>query len=311
MSRFALLTAGLFVLACEFAAVRWHPVAAALFPVPVAWCWAQNNPIRALALVGAAAGAALVGAGTWQWVGVYTLAAIIGILLGVAIQRDRSFGQCVALVTATGFLLTGGLVFKHGPEVRLSVQTALDYQATQLEEKAEETDDDMVENQAAVWRWVYKNLDDIGFGVIFGIILMGSTAGMALLKKRLVTRPKGTFREMRPSEWLVWLAIVVAGLWYIDYRWPMDALHLWTRNGAVGLAFIYGVNGLSILVYAIYALKVTTLTALLLLFTVMMLGTGPVLVSLGFFDTWWNFRMKFDRLAKIRQELEKTDSDEK
>jgi hypothetical protein len=105
---------------------------------------------------------------------------------------------------------------------------------------------------------------------------------------------------MRPPEWLVWVVIATAALWFADRQWPSEALRIVSWNVAIGLLAVYALNGLGIIVYGIAAWKPHPLLFFALLMVFIWAGMAMLLPILGLFDTWSNFRAHIDRLAAGR-----------
>ncbi len=110
----------------------------------------------------------------------------------------------------------------------------------------------------------------------------------------------GSFRAMRPPEWLVWCVIATALLWFADWRWPSEALRLVSWNAALGLVGIYWLNGLSVLVYGLWAWKPHPLTAAAIVLALLLLRLIYLLSIAGLFDTWGDFRKKVDEMMAVR-----------
>lgn len=121
---------------------------------------------------------------------------------------------------------------------------------------------------------------------------------------------RGSFRQMRTPEWVVWIAIALAGLWFFDRAWPNAAVRLVTWNAAFALSAVYWVNGTSILMYAFGAFQPGVLVCCASVMILLMLGVHPVLCAVGFFDTWSNFRRTVDRVIAARERGERMNNSE-
>jgi len=110
--------------------------------------------------------------------------------------------------------------------------------------------------------------------------------------------PVGSFKDMRPSEWLVWSAIAVALACFADHQWPEFGIRLVAWNAGIGLSVIYWLNGFAILLYGMHVLQPGVLATLAL--ALVMSAAPRAVVVFGLFDTWGNFRQKCDIIAAAR-----------
>jgi uncharacterized protein YybS (DUF2232 family) len=94
-------------------------------------------------------------------------------------------------------------------------------------------------------------------------------------------------RRWKAPEWLVWPTIVAGGLTLLDRGWPSDV----ALNAFKFLMAVYAIQGLSILAFFFDVWNVRGLFRSLLYVVAVMLMM-PLLLSLGFFDLWFDFRGK-------------------
>lgn len=170
---------------------------------------------------------------------------------------------------------------------------------------------DSFEEQAEVVResflWISEHAAYLNLGWSFGTVLMVMTLMVTLINRRLLrsdhpAQAEGSFKDMRPTEWLVWGAILLAAGWFADQRWPNEALRIVTWNGAFAVAAVYWLNGLSIMVYGFSALRGGALMGVVILMVLFLLaGLQTLPAALGLFDTWFDLRRRFDRLAELRR----------
>ncbi len=325
MPAYALTCAVLTAVAFCLHAIGLAPLAAALFPLPVALFWARGARGRALGLMACAAAVGILGgilAALWDsWTGQaapatdhlrhgvflvaeYGLAAGIGTVMGTVLARRWPLGRCVAAVTAVVYLLVAGQMLFHWREYRENVTVFMNARIAEVEE-AEETGP-FEEASIGAMRWVDTHWEYLSLGTTFGSVLLLVTAAMSVLAGWLrrsggVYAVRGSFRDFRPPEWFVWAAIVLAGLWFVEDRWPNELLRVITWNSAIGLGFVYWMNGFAILVYGLSALQVHPFLFYAVVFALFYLGAYPLLGAVGLFDTWWEFRRKFDQLVEARQ----------
>ncbi len=162
----------------------------------------------------------------------------------------------------------------------------------------------MNETAIALLKWFDVHWPYLNLGGLFGGLLMASTVMLALLGGHLRRTggpaPKGSFAEMRPPDWLVWAVIAAAVLWFVDDKWPAEAVRMVSWNAAVALAFVYGLNGLSILMYALVVFKVNPMVGFAAILLIFWMGVHPLLCVVGLFDTWWELRARAAAAAAAR-----------
>jgi uncharacterized protein YybS (DUF2232 family) len=169
------------------------------------------------------------------------------------------------------------------------------------EQEKPETKDLYLQN--AQWlKWLKEHWAEVGLGTFAWPIAAGTCVVLSVLSRILRRRygiagVRGSFSTMRTSEWLVWAAIAVAGLFFAERTWPSLTLRLISWNGALALSAIYWMNGLSIMIYAVGALRQHVMMYLALVALLIALGMHPVLCLIGLFDTWADFRGALDRIV--------------
>jgi hypothetical protein len=302
MRAFVLIWGSIFFVTGGCAASGLHLPAMMLYPVPVALYWVSGQYRRALALVGAAGLAGLLGAVSLVVAVFYVLAAELGVLMGIALTRRWALGQSIVVVTAAIYLFTAGNLVVNWRANREWWTINSNARIAEWQSAVESTPGAPETAMIEIVRWYDVNWPYLVLGMLFGLVLLGSTAVMTwlthFLRRRGYAVAPDRFRNVRAPEWLVWLAIMTALFWFVDRRWPNEALRIVTWNSACGLAFIYWLNGLSILVYAIGAFKIPPMISVSVLLVLFWLGLHPMLLAPGLFDTWWNFRHRFDVLAE-------------
>ena len=70
------------------------------------------------------------------------------------------------------------------------------------------------------------------------------------------------------------------------------------------MAFIYWLNGFSIVVYFIKVLQPKPVFVLMLLVAAFIFNFHQLFAVAGFFDTWFDFRLKIARIASARMKQE-------
>ena len=99
--------------------------------------------------------------------------------------------------------------------------------------------------------------------------------------------PLARLKEWKAPEFLVWPAIAAGGILILGKGWPADV----ALNAFKFLMAIYAIQGLSILSFFFDVWKVRGFLrsgAYVLVVLLMM----PLLLGLGFFDLWFDFRSK-------------------
>jgi hypothetical protein len=271
------------------------PITLVPYPALVGYYLAVERRDRALGLValGVVLGVMLSGS------------VALGLAYGVAAASGLSFargwrvGQAAAVVAATLTALAIGMVAAHPQETLDNVlnqfnQMAVAFGGPDLDREA------VAEDMKAIGAL----MPYVGFGFLSGLVTLSVCLATALLARRLqaVGRSEklpGRFRDARTPDWLVWVAIAVTLLWFIEDRWPNGALRLVTWNLAVALVPLYWLNGLGIVLYGLKAFNMRGFWyyAPLVLVFLPQSGGSLVLTSIGFFDTWWEVRRRMDVAA--------------
>jgi hypothetical protein len=292
-----------------------------------AFSWAGANPVAPMPLalmaavywatrrtwLGGAAIACAVALGAFVTLRVqagafYGLFMLAGVALGYGLRREWPFGVLVATVTAWAFGVFAAFVAFLLTWEGWKRQAAASYE--QLAAQMRETTEIGPDQQRAldVFRWLLiDHWGDVSLGLMVASLLVcaalatGLTAAWLRLRHGL-PGPRTTFARMRPPEWLVWPAILCAVLWFVEQRVPNGLLQAFTWNAGIGLAAIYWLNGLSLVVYAVRRLQPNVFIVIALVLLMMYAGVW-LLGFFGLFDTWWAFRAKVDRLVAARDKL--------
>ncbi|GMV99774.1 MAG: hypothetical protein AMXMBFR84_09130 [Candidatus Hydrogenedentota bacterium] len=311
--------------------------AMAVFPVPVALYMVRRMPYRAvgLALVsGIAASTGMIS--RWVllqitgspgeaetgseivlitiWPGLYqALFSSAGLLVGWGIVRRWTYGRVVYATTAVVF----GLTLVHDmllwQEWTSQAESFLGAFEETLAQQATQQGISLPSAQRDVIAQLKENWPNIAFGTnylaILAVTCLAVTLTAAGLRKWLgEPGPVGSFMTMRPTEWLIWAVIGVAGLWFWDHYSPNEAVRFVAWNAAVGLAAVYWFNGLGIMVYGSHVLRPPVAVVLAVLILIVLLDMRVFLLTFGLFDTWADFRTKCDAFAASRKAREEDDS---
>lgn len=274
-------------------------------PVPVAVYWARGRTTECFAFVGAAAGTAAALTGfEISSVTFFGMVSAMGIPLGAGIVQKWSYGVVVAAGTGAGLIALGSMfVLRPGDwqSYLAEYQGSVQKRISLLEE---EGDSELAIRQLELIDFMLDNWPYLVFGIGFVVVLVSACGAASLASWWLRRRdsgpaPQGGFSKMRPPEWLVWAVIGVAGLWFWDRQSHTEALRAVSWNGAVGLAGVYMLNGLSIVVYGLSAWKPNPFITILIVFLAFQLQQA--LIFVGLFDTWIEFRRRIDGIIAARR----------
>lgn len=301
---YVLTLLALSVLALDLAASGAPQAAVGLFILTAAYEWAVGRWQRSLGVCAVAAVSGLLSTESLAGAAVYALSVQLGVGIGLAFRRRWPMGVCVASVTSAAYAVVLASMVLQWSETRRYLTIEMNAMIARIEEVGRQSGR---ANEALIeqLKWMDVHWAYIGPGLVFGFMLLGATAALAFLawmvrRSGVESGPGTRFREMRTPEWLVWVAILVALLWFADRRWPHDVLRALTWNSAFALTFVYGLNGLSIVAYGLCAFQFGP-SAVALIAVVVLLSGAQALVPLGLFDTWWDFRRQVDRLVELRR----------
>lgn len=311
MRSYLLIAAALFMGGVGVASTHASFVGALLFPIPVALYAALGWPVLATGLVLAA------GLGGWVATGVVGegvhcgLITAVGFPLGVGIGRRWTYGWTVTAVAGFTYLVVLGSIVNAWDMWIEQARAVYDALLSQLQSQAPASPEGaelLVQNVG----WLKDHWAQLGAGLLLWPVIVEACLGVSIIGRWMQRRSglegvRGSFRTMRISEWLVWLAILVAGLCYAAYRSGNVPLGLVAWNAAVALAGIYWFNGFSVCAYAIDALRPQGLLYLAIVVGMVwavLEGFHPALCVVGFFDTWADFRTLADRWAAARKRRE-------
>lgn len=100
--------------------------------------------------------------------------------------------------------------------------------------------------------------------------------------------PSDFWAKFKTPEWLIWLTLVCAAL----FAFAENAPYYIGLNAFKVLMVLYAFQGLSILSHLLNQYKIYGIGRFLIYgFTILI--SWPILLSLGFFDLWFDFRTKF------------------
>jgi hypothetical protein len=281
-----------------------------LFSVyPVGWYWLKKQPMRAIALPGLSWLLAAAISGDFLLALVLIFSLFPGMILGMLVERRWPLGKSLAVVTALIFLFAAGSYALMWPVVReMWHQVFTQYQ----EQLAQEPASVGTENTLAAAAWLDTHWVYVCFGLIFGMILLCQLLLVSLLFKRIgreaqLNQYRSAFGQLRMPEPLVWLAILVALGWFWDSYYPNDLLRIVVWNGAIMLAFVYFVNGISIVAFGAALFQLRRPTLVFLVITLVLFNLYQLLPAVGFFDTWIDFRSWFMRIRQRQLKAKEPD----
>ncbi len=250
-----------------------------------------------------------------MWTAIFLAGILFPISIGLAL-RKYSWSRCLLLMTGILFIVGTFLTMYFWDDLRKDITISINARIGELKEMAKEqqTDNESEEVNARFIEGL-KYLDyyweDLHIGLLFGQSLIISIILIAWMIARLRVMPTedgihywenpqlGSFSQIRPPDYLVWLAILTALVWLYDqHYYAGELLRILTHNTAIILSFIYWLNGLSILTFCVTLFQWNIIVTLLVILFVFGIWTFPVLAVFGFFDTWWEFRNSLLRLYK-------------
>jgi hypothetical protein len=291
----------LFIPGLFFLTLSIYPLAAVFHVLLAARHWSLGERRKAWGIVAMCAVLAAllvssIGAGV-----AYGLSVSLGCLTGVLAERRWSFGWRLTALTGVAFagislvFLAMWQTFRHLYTIGSNAMVAEMAKSESANEQALE-----------LLRWSDLNYTYVLPGFGFGMVLVASATVLNVADRwpqhlaEAPTRRATGFQRMRLPDWLVWVAIAAALLWFAERQWPNEMLRVVTWNSAIALAWIYGLNGFSILLYALTAMKATALASVVVVSGVLMF-LMHFLGLVGLFDTWYDFRHRFRRLAMLRR----------
>jgi len=293
--------------AIALAMMDFHPLAMFLYFSLAARRWARGELNSSIASMLLASATGVLFAQDAALAGAYLASAAAGGCTGNLLRRRAPLWWCVFTGTAGLYALLLIWLVRHWAGFLEQWSIFLVARAQHFEELGKSSGNFGMIRSAEAWRWMEQHWADLGPGALFGLLFCAVTLVFALV--RPTRQEEGTtaqpleshFAGMRPPEYLVWLVILVGGLWVWDHYAPQPILRMLSWNSAIALLSIYGLNGLSILVFALGALQVNLFFAMLLVFAAIYMPP-PFLASFGLFDTWANFRVRIALVAQARRE---------
>lgn len=282
-----------------------HLLAAAVFVLPVALYWVRGSYARALVLIGCSVLPWLsFGRDQWQLLGQYLVVAHGGVLLGVLGVRRWPFGWTVAALTGIAFAFASSMMLSHWEYSQRAASANFLSRAAELQKVEEETGNAWPGAAAEMLRTLNTHFESIVFGSVFNAAMLASVVLVSLF---VALSPRGgglrgSLRQMRPPDVLVWPLILAAFAGLADMRWEEPALRVFSWNTLIALAAVYWVNGFSILLHALHVFTLAPVLKMILLVLVALfyMQLQPLFWAVGLFDTWFEFRERFNRQTQLR-----------
>ncbi|HRK35084.1 MAG TPA: DUF2232 domain-containing protein, partial [Candidatus Hydrogenedentes bacterium] len=324
--RYTGLWLGLFVFSAGATCVLGPNVLSVLvFPVPLAVYAARGEWPKAFGLLGCAvvaAGLGISGFGALTYAAgvlakelvtfsqmagialrtilIYALLAGSGLLIGFGIGRGWTYGKVVSLTSGAVFGVVGVYMVLNWQELNTQLDALFDYFVQSIQTTAPAEQADTVEEQVEAMTYLKAQKSGLIVGFQFAAILLTTCIFVSLTSGALrrwfgEPGPIGSFKDMRPPDWMVWFVIATAVLWLIDYQYGAEQFRFVSWNMATALFAVYMLNGFAIFLYGVNALSPGFLLMALIVFIFINFGL-PVLGAIGLFDTWAAFRQRIDRL---------------
>jgi MFS family permease len=277
------------------------PLAAVCFVLISSGHWLAGERRKSLALallVAVMAGVLFGSLGAGVSFGLITL---LGCLTGTLAERGWTYGWQLTALTAIVFSAMALVLAIAWQDMRHEMTIFLNQRVAELKEQPEAD-----YRWMDIIQWYDLNFAYVGVGSVFASVLLPTALMLNLVERQQALlhggrRRKTTgFQRMRLPDWLVWVAIAVALLWFLDQRWPNDVVRFAAWNAALALSSIYWLGGLAILLYGLAVLNASLPVSLLVVTGLMLLGLMHLLGFIGLFDTWYDFRVRLRRLALRR-----------
>ena len=246
----------------------------------------------------------------------------LGLILGRGIADRWPYGRIVAVLTVACFAVVLANNLLLWQTWKAGSDAAFNSIAELIRQWADRAGENGNAEEKAFWLRkleVVPQFRDNRFALVFGCLFAGllcascvAVSFTTVCVRRWLGEPGpiGSFQAMRPPEWLVWAAIGCVGLWFADWKWSVGVFRTVSWNASIGLGAIYWLNGLGLFLYGVNILQPHLFVFVALVLILANAGALPVLAFLGLFDTWIDFRQRFNRLAQARRQREEDDNQE-
>lgn len=306
MLTYLLIAGALFVVCATASSVGLTMYGAALFPIPIGMYAARGQRARALGLAAFAVPVAAVAMEPWAAMVYYLWMALAGLVLGTCIARGWTYVR--ALAAGMAIVLGAALaeIVAMWPLWVSSCREATEAFMTTVSAQAEGANRENVLVLLRYLTWMRDHWPEIGLGLTFWTLLVHVCAALSLMQA-WARRKAGTaglrdwFGAIRLPDGLVWVAIVLALLWFLDHGRPGAVSRVLVWNGALVLMAVYWLAGLAVVAYWMRVLRPHAFVMLAAVLLMMSLWVHPMLCMVGLFDTWGDFRRVADQLAAARK----------
>ncbi len=248
--------------------------------------------------------AAMAGAGT-----------LVGVLLVRRWRYDRAYAVTGGLLVAA----TAMYAVANGPEWEASgsrvLDTTVEMTARHIENLDPRVNDERYREQLNFWKWFRDHHRHISAGILGATLLVEAALLVSLggtWARRFggVEGLQGVFVHLRPPEWVVWIAIALAVLGYVDWQWPTPWLRTIVWNSGLVLSAVYFMTGLAVAGFAGRLFRPGPFLMAAVLVLVFLAGLYPVLAMLGLFDTWADFRERMVRAVEQARRRSEDDGED-
>ena len=288
----------------------FQPLAFMLAPIPVAANTVSQQPNRAKVymLVAGLAGIMGIVLGNGLAIVPCVLYALMGYPVAWAILRGVAYRTLV--MRATGFVFFTQILLVNFQRERIAadLQNLVEFYQNQLNDLGTGTLSDQQERNLNTFIWLFENWRDVYIGFSFAGAVIGVCVMVAwtyrMVRSKTDVEPQGSFADFRPHDATVWIAIAAALLGFVHYYAPMPILQTLCLNTAAGLLALNTLNGLSILLYGLNALKPNPFLALLVVMALFVFGGVVMLSMVGLFDTWGEFKKRIDARVQSADDAE-------
>lgn len=283
--------------------------------IPVAVYATRGDRAKTAVLLAVAAGAGGLGAGAADGALAGIVCASLGLVVAFGLIRAWRYGTIVVVTAALACAIEFGMMAGQWETMDAWARESHEELTALIEGPDAAEFEAQGRMQRLKWaQWLYGHWLEIVPGLSVATVLMGmcvivSTAGWWLRRSGAAFVSAGSFRTMRPPDWLVWSLIAVALMWFADRRWPSETLRVVSWNGAAALSGVYWLNGLSVLFYGLSVLKPAPIMTAAIVMAMVFLNVASLLPVVGLFDAWGDFRRKFDALAAARKMKEDSHDD--
>lgn len=240
------------------------------------------------------------------WVMILLASILSSIAVGLTLRR-YSWSRCLVLTTGAIFIVTTAITMYFWDDLRRDLTISINARIAEIKEleKGQEASDSGGTSDSFVegLKYLDYHWEDFHLGMALGQSMILALVTMSWMVTRLRVFPTedgihywdnpnlGSFTQVRPPDYLVWLAILVALILIYDQYYNVGEIaRIVARNLAVALSFVYWLNGLSILLFCTFLFQWNVILTLIIVLFIFGLWSFPILAIFGFFDTWWEFR---------------------